>query len=108
LGALLLSFRDERSRRRNPVDRLQPPVANDHPLDDDPTEFLSLGRRRGLDGVRQREDPRPIRVEGPDPVTVGQFGEVGLRRVPPCEVLGIGEIAPGVLLLELFQSRRTL
>jgi len=44
LGALPLSFLEERPGRRRPLDRLDLPVAHDDPLDDDPAQLFPASR----------------------------------------------------------------
>jgi hypothetical protein len=82
LGALPLFF-EERPRRGRPIDGCKLAISDHYPLDDDPAEFLQFRRRRHPDRLGQRQDPRPIGVERPDPVAVGQRGDI-----PSCAVAG--------------------
>jgi hypothetical protein len=88
LGALPLSL-EERQDWRSPRDRLDAPVAHDDPPDDDPTEFFTA--RRGCDCNRlgNPENARPVGIEGPDPVIVGQRGQGCTSGVPFGLVVGV-------------------
>jgi len=69
LGALPLFF-EERAGGRGPIDRLHLPISHDDPLDDDPTELLPSRRGGHGDRFGQRQDARPVGIEGQDPVTI--------------------------------------
>jgi hypothetical protein len=103
LGALPLFF-EEGPRRGRPVDSCQLSVPDHDPLNDDPAEFLPLLGGRCRDRGGQWENARSIGVERPDPVTVWQGGEVSAGRIAPGQVLRVGQVAPGVLLLQLFEA----
>ncbi len=77
---------------------------HDDPLDHDPAELLPAREGSCLDRNWQIEDPRPIRVECPNPIAVWQIPEGGARRVSFGQVLGVGEVTPGMLLLELLET----
>ena len=107
MGPLPLSFLragEERARLWLPLDRLQLAVPDDHPLDDDPAEFLASRWCRHRDSLRQSEDAGPVRIERPDPIAVRQLGEGGTGRVPLGLVLRVGQVTPAVLLLQLLEA----
>ena len=104
LGALPLFF-EERAHGRNPLDGSQPPVTHYNPLDHDPAQLLAPRRGGGLDRVRELQHPRPIGVEGPDAIPVRKLSEGRPGRVPSSLVVGVAQITPRVLLLELLEAR---
>jgi hypothetical protein len=103
LGAHPLFF-EERPRRGHPLDRFQPSVAHDDPLDHDPAELLATIRRSCLDRVGQRQDACPVRIEGPDPVAVGQFGQGRPGGISSRLIVRVGQVPPAMLLFELLES----
>jgi hypothetical protein len=105
LGGTKLSFQ-KRLRCGLPLDLADLSVCNHHTLDHDPTQFLPPRWRGHSHGLGQREDARPVDVEGDDPIAIGQLRQCAPGLGALAAVLIVADIAPRILLLQALKACR--